>query len=207
MRSIYTIGYSTFKIDDFIKILQKYKITSLIDVRSNPNSKFHTDYNKNNLENVLKHYGIIYRNYKEFGARQNDLKFFNKSGYLDFNKYSQSKSFQNGVRKIQMGMSMNHVFVFMCAEKEPSSCHRNILVAREFYKKGYQIKNLLDDGSYETQESIEKSLVEDYFPNRNQLDIFSNILSWEEMVERSYELRNRDIGYKINDVKITENIL
>lgn len=196
MSDIYTIGYSTFDIKNFILTLKKYKITSLIDVRSNPNSKFYIDYNSDRLKNILKQNGIIYRNYKkEFGARQTDEQFYSQEGYLDFEKYAKSKCFIEGVKKIEAGMKLNYVFAFMCAEKDPSTCHRNIMVARDFYNRGYNIKNIREDGSCESQETIEKKLVDIYFPNKNQLSLFEN-LSWREMVNQSYIFRNKEIGYR-----------
>ena len=199
MKEIYTIGYSCFKIDEFINVLKKYKITSVVDVRSNPFSKFYIDYNQDNLEKVLKSNGIIYRNYKiEFGARQEDKK-YHKKGYLDFNEYTKSDLFLDGVKKIEAGIKLNYVFAFMCAEKDPSTCHRNIMVARKFHEFGYNIKNILADGSYESQESVESRIVDQYFPNRNQLSLFSDNLSWKEMVNKSYEYRNSEIGYKFDD--------
>lgn len=200
MEDIFTIGYSGFEIDEFINVLKKYKIDSLIDVRSSPISKYYDDYNKNNLENLLKYHNIIYRNYsKEFGARQTNPKYY-PEGYLDFNLFAESSRFLEGVNKINTGISMNYKFVFMCAEKDPSTCHRNIMVARQFYKMGYNIKNILADQSFKTQDIIEKQLVEEYFPNRNQLTLFSEQLTWDEMVNLSYKKRNIEIGYRIDDM-------
>lgn len=209
MKDIYTIGYSGFKINDFIEVLKKYRINSLIDVRSNPNSKFHQDYNMINMQKNLKKYGIIYRNYKdEFGARQEDLQYYT-NGYLDFNKYTKSKSFLDGVKKIEAGLNQNYTFVFMCAEKDPSTCHRNIMVARKFQELGYNIINILADGSFELQDSIERRLVEQYFPDRNQMSFFTNNMSWTEMVKKSYEYRNIEIGYRIyeTDEEVKVNLL
>ncbi len=47
--TIYTIGYSGFKIEDFVKTLQNNGVSVVIDVRSLPYSQFHSDYNKENL--------------------------------------------------------------------------------------------------------------------------------------------------------------
>lgn len=199
MKEVFTIGYTGFKIDEFIKVLKEYKINSLIDVRSNPISKFYEEYNQKNLERVLISNRIIYRNYKnEFGARQENTKYY-KNGYLDFNMYTKSNSFLEGIRKIEAGIKLNYTFVLMCAEKDPSTCHRNIMVAREFYKLGYYVKNILSDGSYESQESIEKRLVERYFPDRNQMTLFSENIPWQQMVNKSYDLRNSEIGYRIDE--------
>lgn len=199
MKEIYTIGYSGFKVDDFVDTLKFYHINSLIDVRSNPNSKFFEDYNEYNLKRILKLNGIIYRNYKrEFGARQEEICYY-PNGYLDFEIFTKSEQFLDGVKKIEKGMNLNYRFAFMCAEKDPSTCHRNIMVARTFYNKGYDVKNILSDGSYEDQASIENRLVNHYYPNKNQLSLFSEQMTMQEMVENSYRKRNEEIGFKIED--------
>lgn len=200
MKDIYTIGYSCFEIDNFINVLKKYNIKCLIDVRSNPYSKYHSDYNKPNLQNVLNSSGIIYRNYKlEFGAHQEGLEYYT-DGYLDFSKYTKSEPFLDGIRMVESGMKMNYTFVLMCAEKDPSTCHRNIMIGRKFHDLGYIVKNILSDGSYELQEDIEQRLVDKYFPNRNQISLFSKNLSWENMVNMSYKYINSEIGYRPDDI-------
>ena len=70
-KTLYTIGYSGFLVEEFIDALKKNNINAVIDVRSSPYSQFFSDYNKEPLEKTLKKEGIFYRNYsKEFGARQ-----------------------------------------------------------------------------------------------------------------------------------------
>lgn len=192
---IYTIGYSPFKIKRFTEVLKQYEILCVIDVRSNPYSKMYPEYNKNNLENELKQMGILYRNYKtEFGAKQTDLKYFSNDKYLDFNKYSESCYFKEGIRKIEEGMALNYVFVLMCSEKDPIICHRNIMVAKAFYGIGYEIRNILADGKYEKQDSIEQRLVDIHFKNKNQIALSEEF--YKENVRESYKLQNKKIGYK-----------
>ena len=201
VKTLYTIGYSCFKINDFINIIKKYKIDSVIDVRSNPNSKFYVDYNRENIENILKKNKIFYRNYaKEFGARQEDSRYYT-DGYLDFKKFAQSKIFLTGEEKLIKSMERDYTFVLMCAEKDPATCHRNIMIARNFYKKGYEIGNIIDNGNIETQENIEKRLLDCYFPDRDQISFFDISLSKEEMIDEAYQLRNKEIGFKMENIK------
>lgn len=201
MKEIFTIGYSCFEIGKFVEILKKYNINCVIDVRSNPNSKFYTDYNKDELMSVLKVNNIYYRNYaKEFGARQENPKYYT-DGYLDFGKFAKSESFISGIDKLIKSMEENYTFVLMCAEKDPATCHRNIMIAKEFHKLGYKVSNILNTGDIETQESIEKRLIDCYFPDRNQLSFFENQLSEDEMIEQAYTLRNKEIGFKFDELK------
>ena len=195
MNAIYTIGYSGFEVEGFVKTLLNCKVSCLVDVRSLPQSAYFKDFNRENISRRLNRNGILYRNYaREFGARQSDENFCT-NGIVDFAKFSLSQQFLEGVSKIEAGMSLGYTFAFMCAEKRPETCHRCILVAREFYRRGYEIRHLLDDGSYINQAEVEKILLNKYFPDRNQISLFEE-LSCEEMINRSYAARNLEIGYR-----------
>lgn len=197
MKEIYTIGYSSFKIEDFIQILKRNNITCVIDVRSNPFSEYFQDYNKDILEKKLKKENIMYRNYKkEFGARQEEPSFYPK-GYLDFDLFTKSEQFNEGVLKIAKGIEMGFSFVLMCAEKDPITCHRNIMVAKAFKERGYNIKHILFDGSIESQDDIEKRMIKEYFPERNQMALFDENKSDEDLIKASYNKKNEEIGYRI----------
>lgn len=197
MKEIYTIGYSSFKIEDFIQTLKNNNITCVIDVRSNPFSEYFQDYNKDILEKKLKKENIMYRNYKkEFGARQEDPSFYPK-GYLDFDLFTKSEQFNEGLLKIAKGIEMGFSFVLMCAEKDPITCHRNIMVAKAFKERGYNIKHILFDGSIESQDDIEKRMIKEYFPERNQMALFDENKSDEDLIKASYNKKNEEISYQI----------
>jgi len=203
-KKIYTIGYTAVEIDRFISILKKYNISCLIDVRSIPLSKFYVNYNKENLARVLKENEIIYRNYdKEFGARQTNKAFYVKEGYLDFEKFAHSDIFLEGIKKINKGLELNQSFVLMCAEKDPINCHRAILIGRQLFLKEFDVEHIVfDNGEVKTidQGYIDKELVNEYFPNREQLSIFENEnLSYDDYVRAAYKLKNKEIGFKIKE--------
>ena len=195
MNTIYTIGYSGFEVEDFVKVLSRYKISCLVDVRSLPQSAYFKDFNKENISRRLKQKNILYRHYaREFGARQTDENFYT-DGILDFSKFALSPQFLDGVHKIEKGMELGYTFALMCAEKRPENCHRCILVSREFYRLGYEVRHILDGGNYIHQDDVEEILINKYFPDRKQISLFGE-LSREEMVNRSYAARNLEIGYK-----------
>ncbi|MDD6941417.1 MAG: DUF488 domain-containing protein [Bacilli bacterium] len=199
MNTVFTIGYTSYKIERFIEILKKNNISCLIDVRSIPRSSRYKDFDDNNLTSLLKNYGIIYRNYKkEFGARQVNLEFYNKKGFLDFNVFSKSKQFNAGIDKIKKAQEMGHVVCLMCAEKDPINCHRAILITRYLDKEGFNIKHILANDEICDQKDIDRRLLDKYYPNRNQLSLFSeNNLTDEESLDNAYKLRNEEIGFKI----------
>lgn len=172
MNTIYTIGYSGFSVENFVKALKDYGVTALIDVRSTPHSAYYKEFDKENISRVLRNEKIIYRNYaEEFGARQLDRNFYT-GNTLDFVKFAESPQFLEGVEKIKTGMEQGYEFAFMCAEKRPETCHRCILVARKFHELGYDVRHILEEGNYITQAQVENILVDKYFPNHNQISLF-----------------------------------
>ncbi len=198
MKEIFTIGYTAFQLEEFFTVLKKYNINSIIDVRSSPFSKFYSEYNTDNLSAESKKRGFAYRNYKiEFGARQPEIKYY-PNGYLDFSLFTQSDAFKSGLDRIISANDLGYRFVLMCAEKEPVTCHRVIMVAREFYKKGFDVKNILADGGYYTQEEIERQLVDMYYPDRDQVSLLEEPLPWDCMVNNSYSFQNEKIGFRLN---------
>lgn len=199
MSIIYTIGYSAFKIDGFIEVLKRYGIQCIIDVRSVPYSKNYACYNREVLKETLKIAGIRYRNYAdEFGARQTDKCFFSKEGYLDFKKYTKSDKFNKGYEQICKGIEMGYTFALMCAEVDPIDCHRNIMIAREFSERGFEIKNIMKSGGTQSQTEIEKRLLNKYFGERNQVSLFGDMVEEAELINNAYNLKNKEIGYRLD---------
>ncbi len=198
MNVLYTIGYTAFKIENFVQQLKLNNISCIIDVRSVAFSQHYPDYNKDNLYKILKLHGILYRNYvEEFGARQTKQCYYSPEGYLDFEKFTQSEVFNEGYNKILLGIKSGYTFALMCAEVDPIDCHRNIMIAREFYKRGFEIKNIMKDGTIQTQVDIESRLLQKYFPKRNQLTLFGSIETDCELILEAYKLKNKEIGYRL----------
>jgi len=198
---VYTIGYAAFEIDEFINKLKEFKIKGRIDVRSNPvASEYYEKYSRSYLEPLLKSHNIYYRNYSvEFGARQENYLFYQKYGYLDFELFRTTEEFNSGIEKIRKGMQLGYNLVLMCAEKDPCSCHRSILVAKGLKDADIAVRHITANGKLLTQEDIENQLLDMYFPNRDQLGLF-NTKTDEEYLKEAYQLQNSKIGYIKNRV-------
>lgn len=110
-RKLYTIGYATKDIDDFVCLLRKYGVTSLIDVRTSPYSKAFLEYDKHKLKEVLNKHGILYAHFgEEFGARRSEREAYSitysyKDGkrmeQVDFQHVYQLPSFQKGISRVK----------------------------------------------------------------------------------------------------------
>ncbi|MDR1840824.1 MAG: DUF488 domain-containing protein [Holophagales bacterium] len=197
MAGLFTIGYSPFSVNGFIDTLLRYSINVVIDVRSLPYSSKYSCYNKENIDNTLKRNKIHYRNYSgEFGARQTDLQYFSDEKYLDFELFAESQQFKCGFDKLKKSIAQGYIIALMCAEKDPATCHRSIMVSRVFYNKGYGVCHILPDGQTEEQTDIETQLLDKYFPDWHQPTLFGE-QNRDLLIASAYKKRNAEIGYRI----------
>lgn len=83
-------------------------------------------------------------------------------------------------------------------------CPRAILVGRALIKHGFDVKYIMHEGNLKTQDELEEQLLEKYFEERNQLtmdSLLGNDMSREDMINESYKLANKEIGYRIEKIK------
>ena len=199
--TIFTIGYAGFTVGEFLDALSAHGVGKVFDVRSCPFSHYRPEFDAPAIEKTLAENGIAYRNCaREFGARQEDREFYAAEGFMDFEKFAASPQFRDGVNMVLEVMSES-VPALMCAEKDPVNCHRSILVAREFHNKGCEVVHLMPDGETLTQEELERELLDMYFPDRRQGNLFTGWLSDDEMIAEAYRLQNEIIGWRLTESK------
>ena len=166
---LYTIGYASLSIEDFIDTLKKYDITALVDVRSAPYSKYKPEFKKDNLNKTLADNNIAYIFLGKFiGARVEDPACY-IGGKLNYDLLKETENFQTGISRILNGMK-NYRIALMCAEKDPTNCHRTFLICRTLRTYPVDIQHILGEGSLENHSVTEKSLLRLY--DLDQPDIF-----------------------------------
>jgi len=199
LAGLYTIGYSSFTIDDFVTVLGQYNIQAVVDVRSQPYSANYPYYNRENIENTLKRNKIHYRNYsKEFGARQTDKRYYSIEGYLDFELFVESPVFRQGFNRLKSSIEQGYTIALMCAEKDPGVCHRSIMVSRVFYNNGYKVSHIIANGRIAGQDDIELQLLDKYYPDRMQMTFFGE-QDKDSLTVLAYRKRNAEIGYRFEE--------
>ena len=154
MAKIFSIGYAGLSQDAFLALLEKHQIACIADVRSSPYSKAFPNYNKENMPAWLRSQKIHYVYLgSELGPRSNNNEHYNDKGQVQFDKLSATENFDNGIRRLESGARKMNVAI-MCAEKDPMTCHRSLLVAE--YSKGstLEFSHILQDGSLETHEEM-----------------------------------------------------
>lgn len=146
MSKIYTIGHSTHPIDLFLGVLKNSKINVIVDVRSVPYSQFADQYNKENLKSFLKKSSIYYIPMGNLlGARYEDNSLLFDDGKVNFEKVTKTKSFNDGIKRINDGLRKGYNIALMCSEKNPLECHRFSLISHFLDEQGYDVEHILPD--------------------------------------------------------------
>ncbi|MCD6217551.1 DUF488 domain-containing protein [bacterium] len=150
-KTIYTIGHSNHDPDTFIRLLKKYRIEALIDVRSQPYSSYVKHFNKEALKTHLKKHKIdYYYGGAYLGGRPSDES-VRRDGKVDYELLRKKESYIKALRLLLKLVSLKMV-VLMCSEEDPARCHRSTLMTPDLIKKGYEIRDIRADGSYEVAE-------------------------------------------------------
>lgn len=199
-RVIYTIGHSTHPIADFHALLLKYKIDTLIDVRSTPASSYSPQFNKDSLEASLSRIHIRYMHFGvEFGARQTDESLLDAKGIVDFELVQKTYNFQSGLERIDIGESKGYRIALMCAEADPLECHRFSMVSPPIEEIGIHVIHILKDGDSVTHTELEKQLLKKYEKKLPVPSLFEPDITEKDKLRFAYKLHNKDIGWRLEN--------
>ena len=188
--TIYTIGHSNHERDAFIALLQQAGITALADVRSQPYSRLHAQFNREPLQEALRAAGIQYVYLGDLlGARSDDPACY-ENGRVHYARLAQTESFQTGLDRVIAGARQYRI-ALMCAEKDPLDCHRTILVSRQLTARGVNVTHILADGGVESHDGAVHRLVLQWDMQLD--DLFR---SPDEVIESAYAQQEEQIAYR-----------
>jgi len=186
---IYTIGYSTFELDEFIRTIKSHGITAVADVRSSPYSKFKPEFNKNDFQKELIKNDLAYVFLgQELGARV-DMPDCYVNNKVNFKLVARHDIFLSGIARIKTGMEKYNI-VLMCAEKDPITCHRTILICRALRVLKIEICHILENGQIEKHSDLEQRLLTLF--DLQEASIFETT---EQRINQAYDLQAEKIAY------------
>lgn len=197
---VYTIGHSTHSMGKVIELLTAHGVTAVADVRSHPYSRFNPQFNRENLRADLKTAGISYAFLgRELGARSEDRTCY-VDGTVEYDLLARTGLFQQGLTRVAEGAKSNRV-VLMCAEKDPLTCHRAILVCRHLLTRGIAAQHILEDGRLESHdEALTRLLAELGLAER---DLFR---SRDDLIVEAYDRRGQQIAYSEKEASSEESV-
>ena len=187
--AIFTVGHSGHDIRRFIELLVRHGVSVVADVRSVPYSKFTPQFNRDVLGAALGTANIrhVFLG-SELGARRSEPECY-VDGKARYELIARAPRFQEGLCMLREEMRRYRV-TLMCAEKDPVTCHRAILVCRHLRPLGLTISHILDDGRIETHAGMEDRLLK--ITGVEGEDLFSGR---SEAIERAYDIQGERIAY------------
>jgi uncharacterized protein (DUF488 family) len=171
--NIFTIGHSNHSFDSFVNLLKKYNIEILVDIRSNPYSKFSPQFDITNIKKEIKASRIKYLYLgKELGGKPKGKEFYDLDGKINYAHLAESHTFREGLKRLERGLHKYRIAI-MCSEENPVSCHRTLLVGRVLIENGFVLSHIRGNGEVETQEELEKNnSIEIEYSKNQQLSLF-----------------------------------
>jgi len=147
MREIYTIGHSNHSSDEFIALLQAHNIQALVDVRSQPFSRYNPHFNRENLSVTLRLAQIHYTSLgNSLGGRPKDESLYDEgSERPDYQRQRQTAHYQQGLQRL-VDLAQTQNTAMMCSEGDPDTCHRTLLITPSLIDLEFTVHHILPDG-------------------------------------------------------------
>lgn len=140
---LYTIGHSNHPAGTFIQLLQQHHITSLIDVRTSPYSRYNRQFNRETLQSALEKENISYLWMGEtLGGKREDLQ--SSMGFRQEELFHQDAAYQKGIEEL-IQLAAQQPTAIMCSEEDPRHCHRHRIISTTLlYRKTPAAREVLE---------------------------------------------------------------
>ena len=152
--TLYTIGHSNRSLTDFLELLERHGIESLVDVRSAPYSRYVTHFNRADLEYSVESHKIRYTYLgAELGGRPPGDEFYDEHDHVLYYRVAQAPFFRGGIEKLIEEGAVYRT-AFMCSEEDPANCHRRLLIARVLMDEGVRVIHIRGDDSEQVEQGM-----------------------------------------------------
>ncbi|GJQ22131.1 MAG: hypothetical protein HBSIN02_24860 [Bacteroidia bacterium] len=168
---VFTIGYGSRTIDDFLDLLSSYQIEFLIDIRSKPYSQYKIEFSRNALEKTLEHRRIRYVFMGDLlGGQPEDPECYT-NGKVDYSKCQAKDFHKQGLSRIKKAWEGKHRVALMCSEGKPQECHRSKMVGDSLARLHIPVMHIDEVGQLKSQQEV-IDLIQGKEP---QLNLFESV--------------------------------
>lgn len=145
--TLWTVGHSTRELPDFLALLARASVQTLVDVRAFPVSRRYPHFGREPLAASLQAANIGYRHAPELGGRRNARKdsppsAWRNAGFRGYAEYMTTPAFAAAVATLIDEARRERVTI-MCAEAVPWRCHRN-LISDSLLARGHRVLHIGD---------------------------------------------------------------
>jgi uncharacterized protein (DUF488 family) len=146
MNVIYSIGHSNHELEALVALLQRHGVTTLVDVRSQPYSRWVPHMNREPLAQALQAAGLTYVFMGDsLGGRPARPSLYGPEGEPDYERMAATRDFQAGLERL-LELAHTGVVAMMCSEGDHTQCHRHKLITPRLLEHGVRVLHIRPDG-------------------------------------------------------------
>jgi len=157
---IYTIGHSNVEPHEIVELLRSYGVEAVLDVRSSPYSRHAPQFNRETLAEELELAGIHYvYGGNHLGGRPKDPSCYDPHDEerVLYEEVEKKDWYLRGIEGLIQFVSEGSTAV-MCAEEDPSHCHRHLLIAQTLLDRDIEVQHIRHKGGETWTEQARKTL-------------------------------------------------
>ena len=156
---IHTIGHSDHSTVELVKLLKQHHISRVVDVRSQPYSRWAPQFNRETFARDLEHAGLSYEFMGDsLGGRPEDPTLYDPGEeHPNYERIEHTPVYQTGIDMLLKWAQANQVAV-MCSEGDHPHCHRHKLIAQTLLERGVRVLHIQPDGGVIDGERIAQQL-------------------------------------------------
>ncbi len=153
--TLYTIGHSNISPDKLRRLLVGHGIATLVDVRSQPYSRYSPQFNHDALSRFLEDAGFEYLFAGDtLGGRPPGREFYDSDGRVQYFKVANADVFQSGIARLKFLLQERQGVAILCSEEDPTTCHRRLLIGRVLSTESIRVKHIRGDGRVQDETNL-----------------------------------------------------
>jgi uncharacterized protein (DUF488 family) len=153
---LYTVGHSNHTTARLLDLLALHAIQVVVDVRSAPYSRFAPQFNRESLEPTITHANLRYLFMgEELGGRQLGKIVSLAERLAAYEQVEANPAFQAGIGRLLRGAA-DYAIALLCAEEDPTECHRRVWVARALRERGADVQHIRSDGRLDADTALRR---------------------------------------------------
>lgn len=155
---VWTIGHSGHASARLVELLRAHAVEVVVDVRSAPYSRIHSQHVKAALSSFIEESGMTYRFLgRELGGRPDDPDLYDADGHVRYDALAETAVFRRGIERL-VEITADARVSLLCAEEDPAGCHRRLLIGRVLADHGVAITHVRGDGSVVAEDDLAEQL-------------------------------------------------
>ncbi len=161
---LYTIGHGNRSIESFFALLERYAIDFLIDVRSQPYSRYNPHFSKAPLEASITQHGLHYVFMGDtLGGRPSDQSCY-VANKVDYALMGEKVWYQQGIARLRTAWEKQLCAAIMCSELKPQECHRSKLIGNTLLSQHIDVAHIDEEGELKGQADLNLLLTHGQLP-------------------------------------------